>query len=142
MKLVDANVLLYAVNGDARQHRTARRWLDDALTTGAEPIAFSWLVLLAFVRISTHPSIFGRPLTAGEAFDIVEQWLTQDAAIVLDPVGTHLAVMRGLVEQTGTAGNLVNDAHLAAIAVEHSAEIATFDADFSRFEGVRVVHPS
>lgn len=142
MKLVDANVLLYAVNSDVKQHRTARRWLDEALTAGLEPIAFTWLVLLAFVRIATHPSIFARPLSAREAFDVVEQWLAQDASVVLDPAGRHFAVVRGLVEQTGTAGNLVNDAHLAAIAVEHGAEIASFDADFGRFEGVRVFRPS
>lgn len=142
MKLVDANVLLYAVNSDVKQHRTARRWLDEALTAGLEPIAFTWLVLLAFVRIATHQSIFARPLSAREAFDVVEQWLAQDASVVLDPAGRHLSIVRGLVEQTGTAGNLVNDAHLAAIAVEHGAEIATFDADFGRFEGVRVYRPS
>lgn len=142
MKIVDANVLLYAVNSDAKQHESARHWLDHALTGGHEPVAFSWVVLLAFLRISTHPSIFGRPLTSDVAFTIVERWLAQDSAVVLEPAGNHLSILRGLVEHTGTAGNLVNDAHLAAIAVEHGADIATFDTDFTRFEGVRIFVPS
>lgn len=137
MKLVDANVLLYAVNSDSAQHSTARSWLDRALN-GEETVAFSWLVLLAFVRISTHPSIFPQPLTPTQAFDVTEHWLSQRGALVVNPTMRHLAILRGLAEPTGTAGNLVNDAHLAAIAVEQGAEVVTFDADFGRFPGLRV----
>ncbi len=137
MKVVDANVLLYSVNSDAPQHTTASNWIDRALS-GAETVAFAWVVILAFVRISTHPSIFSRPLTSSEALDVVEAWLAQPSAVVVEPTRRHLGTLRGLVAATGTAGNLVNDAHMAAICVEHDAEMVTFDADFTRFDGVRL----
>ncbi len=137
MRVVDANVLLYAVNKDAPQHEAARDWLDRALS-GAETVAFSWIVLLAFLRISTHPGIFSRPLPLKFAFDTVEAWLSQPGAVVLEPSSRYLGVFRGLVESTGTAGNLVNDAHLAAISVEQGAQLVSFDTDFARFTGVRL----
>lgn len=137
MKIVDANVLLYAVNSDSPQHRTARDWLDRALS-GAETVAFTWIVLLAFLRISTHPGIFSRKLAAAEAFDVAEAWMSQPGAVVLEPGGRHIGMLRGLIESVGTAGNLVNDAHLAAVATENGAAIVTFDNDFARFAGARL----
>lgn len=137
MKVVDANVLLYAVNTDAPHHATAREWLDKALS-GEETVGFSWIVLLAFLRISTHPSIFNRPLAAAEATQIVEEWLEQPGSVVIGPTSRHLGILRGLIDTNGTAGNLVSDAHLAAICVEHGAEIVSFDTDFTRFTGLRV----
>ncbi|MFF5992456.1 type II toxin-antitoxin system VapC family toxin [Prauserella flavalba] len=137
MKIVDANVLLYAVNSDVPQHRAAREWLDEALS-GEETVGFSWIVLLAFLRISTHPGIFPRPLSQETAFDTVEAWLGQPGAVLVEPTSRHAGMLRGLLGKAGTAGNLVNDAHLAAIAAQHGAEVVSFDADFTRFEGVRV----
>lgn len=137
MKLVDANVLLYAVNADARQHEPAREWLDHALS-GEETVAFSWVVLLAFIRISTHPGIFGSPLSAETAFDVAEAWLAQPGAVLVEPTRRHPGILRGLLADVGTAGNLVNDAHLAALAIEHRADVVSFDADFTRFRGVRL----
>ncbi|RBM16431.1 VapC toxin family PIN domain ribonuclease [Prauserella sp. PE36] len=137
MKIVDANVLLYAVNSDVPQHRAAREWLDEALS-GEETVGFSWIVLLAFLRISTHPGIFPRPLSQDTAFDTVEAWLSQPGAVLVEPTTRHAGVLRGLLGKAGTAGNLVNDAHLAATAAQHGAEVVSFDADFTRFDGVRV----
>ncbi|WP_154759656.1 type II toxin-antitoxin system VapC family toxin [Amycolatopsis pithecellobii] len=139
--LVDANVLLYAVNKDAPNHEAARSWLDRALSVGGS-VGFTWVVLLAFLRISTHPNIFRNPLPSNLAFETVEQWLDQPGAVVLQPTPRHLGVLRGLLRSIGTAGNLVNDAHLAAIAVEHGADVMSFDADFTRFDGLRVHRPS
>ncbi|PXY28099.1 type II toxin-antitoxin system VapC family toxin [Prauserella muralis] len=136
MKLVDANVLLYAVNSDAPQHEVARDWLDGALS-GDDTVGFSWTVLLAFVRLATHPSIFARPLPPGTAFDIVDAWLGQPSAVVVEPTRRHAPLLRGLLG-AGTAGNLVNDAHLAALAIEHRAEVVSFDADFTRFADIRL----
>jgi toxin-antitoxin system PIN domain toxin len=141
VNLVDANVLLYAVDEDAPLHPAAISWLDPALA-GREAVGFAWTVLLAFVRLSTHPGIFPSPLAPDEAFDVVESWLAQPASIVVDPTVRHLGVLRGLLMQLGTAANLVSDAHLAALAVEHGAEIVSFDADFSRFPGVRWRQPA
>lgn len=136
MLLVDANVLLYAVDEEAALHGPAHGWLDAALARG-EPVAFAWVALLAFLRLSTHPAVFSQPLEPDQAADVVELWLAQPAAVVLEPGRRHLPLLRGLLLETGTAGNLVNDAHLAALALEHGATIVSFDRDFGRFEGVR-----
>jgi toxin-antitoxin system PIN domain toxin len=136
MKIVDANVLLYAVNSRAAHHTAARGWLDDALT-GGEAIAFDWVVITAFLRLSTHPTVFPRPLSIDQAAEIVEGWLASAAAITLEPTTRHIGILRGLLSTLGTGGNLVNDAHLAALALEHGAEIVTFDRDFGRFDGLR-----
>ncbi len=135
MQVVDANVLLYAVNEDAPHHAAAKEWLDGALG-GAETVGFDWVVLLAFVRLSTRPALFPRPLSLTEAVGVVEAWLAQPAAVVLQATPRHLAVLHGLLSALGTAANLVNDAHLGALALEHGAEVVSFDGDFARLEEV------
>ena len=136
MRVVDANVLLYAVNVDAPLHTPAREWLDDALG-GREPVGFAWIVLLAFVRLSTRSGLFPRPLDLETVAGVVETWLTARPAVVVHPTPRHPTVLHGLLATLGTAGNLVNDAHLAALALEHGAEVVSFDRDFSRFPGLR-----
>jgi hypothetical protein len=118
----------------------ARSWLDGALN-GSTTIGFSWVVLLAFVRLATHPAIFARPLMSGDALDLVRSWLAQPSAVLVEPTARHLDIMASLLSAAGTAGNLVNDAHLAALAIEHDADLVSFDADFSRFAGVRWKRP-
>lgn len=140
MQLVDANVLLYAVNRDARHHERSRRWLDEALSGGGT-VAFSWVALLAFVRLTTKVGLFPAPLTIGEAMDRVDAWLGVPAAVVVEPTVEHLRILRGLLEAVGSGANLVNDAHLAALAVEHRGTIVSFDNDFDRFPGVRWQEP-
>jgi len=136
VKLPDVNVLVYAVDADSRHHETARPWLEQALS-GSETVAFCWNVLLGFVRLSTRPVAFERPLDADEALDLVERWLGQPCATVVEPTARHLAVLRDMLGTVGTAGNLTSDAHLAALAIEHGAELCSYDADFGRFPGLR-----
>jgi toxin-antitoxin system PIN domain toxin len=140
LKIVDANVLLYAVNHDSAHHDAARGWLDDALTAD-EAVGFAWMVVLAFLRISTHPAVFPTPLTPAQAFEVVNAWLSQPNAVYSTPSTRHLGLLGGLVHKAGSAGNLINDAHLAALAVEHDAEVVSFDADFARFD-VRLHRPA
>lgn len=135
MKLVDANVLLYAVNEDAQHHETARRWLDGALS-GRDTVAFAWVSLLAFVRLATKVGLFPNPLTVDQAMDRVDAWLDAAPAVVLEATADHGRIVRRLLNEIGAGGNLVNDAHLAALAIAHRCEIVSFDIDFSRFEGV------
>lgn len=136
MKVVDANVLLYAVNEDARHHRAALQWLDRSLA-GEDTVGLSWIVMLAFARLSTRGDIFRSPLSPKEAFAQLDDWISAPGARVLHPGERHLGILGPLVDAAGTAGNLVNDAHLAALAVEHRAGIVSYDNDFSRFAGVR-----
>ncbi len=135
MKLVDANVLLYAVNVDTPHHERSRRWLDEALS-GADTVAFAWVALLAFVRLATKVALFPRPLTVGEAMDRVDAWIAAAPAVVVEPTVRHASVVRDLLAPLGAGGNLVNDAHLAALAVEHQCTVVSYDNDFSRFAGV------
>jgi uncharacterized protein len=134
--VVDANVLLYAVDRASAHHEPARSWLDTALG-GAEAVGLSWVALLAFIRIATSAVVFPTPLTADEATGQVESWLGAPAAVVLQSTPRHASLLRGLLRDTGTAGNLTTDAHLAALALEHGADIVSYDRDFGRFAGVR-----
>ncbi len=141
MKLVDANVLLYAVNASDPRHQLSRRWLDRVLN-GADTLAFSWPVLLAFVRLSTKHGVFPAPLSVEQALARVRAWLGEPASILVEPTPRHLDILAGLLTAVGAGGNLVSDAHLAALAVEHAATVVTFDSDFGRFGGVRWAAPS
>jgi len=138
--LSDVNLLLYAVDSTSPRHEAARRWLEERLS-GTETFGFAWTVLLAFVRLSTHRSVFERPLTLAQAFDLVDEWLAQPSAAVLHPTDRHAAVVRELLEPVGAAGNLVVDAHLAALAIEHGATLASSDRDFGRFPRLAWVDP-
>ncbi len=140
MTLSDVNLLLYAVDAASPRHDAARAWLEDRLS-GSETFAFAWSVLLAFLRLSTRAAVFEHPLTPVQAFDVVEGWLAQPSVVVLHPGDRHHVVMRELLEPLGTAGNLVPDAHLAALALEHGASLASSDHDFARFAGLRWVDP-
>lgn len=140
MKLPDANLLLYAVDHASPHHDLARGWLEKRLS-GSETIAFAWAGLLAFVRLSTQARVFSSPLTVDQALDLVDSWLAQPCATVIHPTDRHSALLRELLGPLGTAGNLTTDAHLAALALEHGAELCSADADFSRFPGLRWVNP-
>ena len=140
MKLVDANLLLYAVDEDSPHHRAAKRWLEQELS-GTETVAFAWAVLLAFIRLATNPRVFSAPLSGHEAFDLVDSWLEQPNATVVHPTGRHAALLRELLAPLGTAANLTSDAHLAALSIEHGADLCSADADFARFSGVRWMNP-
>jgi hypothetical protein len=135
VKVVDANVLLYAVNESAEHHDDAVGWLDAALG-GRCTIGFSWISLLAFLRLSTKIGLFPAPLAVDQAVDRVRAWLAQPTSVLLEPTAQHLEVLSSLLVSLGTGGNLVNDAHLAALAIEHRGEVITYDSDFGRFPGV------
>lgn len=136
MAVVDANVLIYAVNTDAPHHDRARQWLDQALS-GAELVHFDWIALFAFVRLTTREGLFPRPLTVDQAFTRVHAWLAQPSALVVHPGPDHAALVRRLLAGAGAGGgNLVNDAHLAALAIAQDCPVVSFDRDFARFPGV------
>jgi toxin-antitoxin system PIN domain toxin len=140
VNLPDVNLLLYAYDSESPLQGEAGGWLEETLS-GTETVAFSWAVMIGFVRISTNPAIFARPRDAGDALDVIESWLAQPAATIVHPTDRHAAVLRDLLTPLGAAGNLTSDAHLAALAIEHGATLCSTDNDFSRFPGLRWVNP-
>jgi toxin-antitoxin system PIN domain toxin len=140
VKVLDVNLLIYAVNRDSPQHTKAKAWLEQSLSE-EEPMGFSWLVILAFVRLTTKPGLFQKPFTTSRAFSLVEEWLEQPCARLVEPGLRHLSILRDLLTPFGTAGNLTSDAHLAALAIEQRAQLCSCDNDFSRFPGLRWRNP-
>jgi toxin-antitoxin system PIN domain toxin len=140
MILLDANLLIYAVNADAPLHGKAKSWLESALS-GQETVGFSWNVLLAFLRLTTRPGLFRHPLPVDTAFDLVAAWLDRKCAVIVHPGPRHLQILRELLRPLGAGGNLTSDAHLAALAIEHRAELCSSDTDFARFHGLKWRNP-
>jgi toxin-antitoxin system PIN domain toxin len=138
--LVDANLLLYAYDADSRQHEAARQWLEAALS-GRDMVRFTWTTIWAFIRIATNARVFAQPLSSAEAHAAVAAWLDQPNAGVLDPAERHLVILGLLLEEGQATGNLVMDAALAAIALEHGATLMTTDRDFARFPGLEWRNP-
>lgn len=140
MILLDVNLLLYAHNASAKEHAHAASWLRAALT-GAETVAFSWETILGFLRLSTTPKLFARPLEFEEAVGMVEAWLARDNVVTVAPHNRHWQILSGLLPKSRSRGSLVMDAHLAALAIEHGATLCTNDRDFLRFPGLKVEFP-
>lgn len=132
MILVDANLLLYAYDPDAARHEASRRWLEAALS-GPALVRFTWLTLWAFIRSTTNPQVYVRPLSSAEAHAIVAAWLAQPHVDLLEPGERHLEILGGLLQSGQASGALVMDAALAAIAIEHGATLCSTDRDFARF---------
>jgi toxin-antitoxin system PIN domain toxin len=140
MKIVDTNVLLYAVNSSAEHHGASRSWLDGALS-GGDIVGLAWVPLLAFIRLSTKHGLFPSPLRPDRAMEQVTDWCSAPGAVVISPTPRHGDVLSGLLAKVGSGGNLVNDAHLAALAVEHRASIVSYDSDLGRFDNLRWTTP-
>ena len=140
MILVDANLLIYAVDRDSPHHSRARRWLEETLS-GAEWVGFPWIAVLAFLRVTTHPAVMRKPLACDDAIAYVDGWLHQPFVKPIGPVEQHWPILRSLLKASGAAGNLTSDAHLAALAIEHGCSVASADNDFRRFAGVTHLNP-
>lgn len=132
MILVDANLLIYAHVRSFAQHARARDWLDARLS-GNGRVGLPWQSLLGFLRIVTNPRVFQRPATMGQAWSQVSRWLDCDVAWVPQPTERHREVLAGLLSLSGVTANLVPDAHLAALAIEHGLTLCSTDGDFARF---------
>jgi toxin-antitoxin system PIN domain toxin len=140
MILVDANLLLYAVNQDLSQHVVARKWWESVLS-GHTPVALAWVVMLAFLRISTNPRVFEHPLDIVVATAYVDEWLSIPIVKPVVPGQGHWRILLQLLKQSGAAGNLTTDAHLAALAIGEGATLYSADNDFKRFAGLTHINP-
>ena len=140
MKVVDLNILLYAVNLDTPVHKAARKWWEAALND-EEPVGLPWVVLLGFIRISTNRKVFENPLPPEEAIARVDSWLSVPVVHILHESEEHWTILSRLLNEAGTAGNLTTDAHLAALAIANGAMLVSCDHDFARFSHLRWENP-
>ena len=140
MILVDANLLLYAVNADAPEHAPSKAWLDGALS-GATRVGVAWPSLLAFVRLSSNPVVVRHPQTPAAAWGQVRAWLSADVAWIPSPGDRHADILGSLITMPMMSSRLVADAHLAALAIEHGLTLCSTDGDFARFPGLKWENP-
>ena len=140
MKVVDLNVLLYVVNENAAHHEASLQWWEAAMD-GDESVGLPWAVLLGFLRIATNPKVFPHPLDPPTAIGRIDTWLALANTCLVRETDEHWATLRSLLAQSGTAGNLTTDAHLATLAICHGAVLVSCDSDFARFHGLRWENP-
>jgi toxin-antitoxin system PIN domain toxin len=140
VKLLDANILVYAYNSGLPEHARTRRWLETVLSEPGS-VGLAWVTILAFFRIATNPRSFREAYSAQEACGIIGDLLRRPGVLIAEPGEGHWEILEGMIVQAQARADLVMDAHLAAIATEHGAVICTNDRDFARFRGVRTLNP-
>jgi hypothetical protein len=138
MIIPDLNILLYAVDSSSSRHRESKTWLEQSINSGKDTIGIPWVVHLGFLRLVTSPRVFPKPLSIETACAWIDNLKSHPAVVSVDPGKAHAAILRHLLFTVGTAGNLVSDAHLAALALEQDATLVTGDRDFLRFQGLKV----
>lgn len=140
MILPDINLLVYAYNSDAPAHKRAKAWWEACLTEN-RPVGLPWAVILGFLRLMTSRSVLVDPFTPQEAVGRIRSWLERPQVQILQPGSRHIELLDNLMQGATAFGSLVTDAHLAALAIEHQAELHSNDGDFSRFPGLRWANP-
>lgn len=140
MIFVDANILLYAENSGSPLNRKALKWWSSALS-GEEPVCLCWEVINAFIRIGTNPRVFNNPLSTSEALDRVSSWINQPCARIIHPTARHWDIFTDMLISGQASANLVSDAHLAALAIEHNCTLYSTDKDFKRFPKIKYKNP-
>ncbi len=141
MKLLDANILLYAYDRDSAQHAACRAWLEAALNA-EETIALPWQTVLAFVRIATNARAVRQPLAGADACRIVDSWLQRPNVVVLEAGERFWEIFQAQMADAQVSGPLVTDTALAALALEHGATLCSTDRDFRRFRGLKLLDPA
>ena len=140
MIVPDVNLLLYAVHDSSPFHRRANDWLQATLD-GDEPVGLPWLVVLGFLRITTNPRIYATAMRSVDAVSLMKDWMSRSVVSVIEPGQEHWRILSALLAQTGAAGNLTTDAHLAALCIERGATLHSADTDFARFRSLDWVNP-
>jgi uncharacterized protein len=138
--LIDANILIYAHVNSFAQHNLARNWLDQQLNASA-PVGLPWASMIAFLRLVTNPRVFEHPEPIRDAWQQVRAWLASETAWIPQPTERHADLLGEFLALPGVHANLVPDAHLAALAVEHGLTLCSTDGDFARFQGLRSLNP-
>jgi len=138
--LIDANLLLFAVDEASPHHERVRGWLVEQLS-GHRPVGMPWESLTAFLTIVTNPRIYRDPLDSDQAWDCVSEWLSAPGVWIPLPTERHADVLGLLMTRYGATGNLIPDAHMAALALEHGLVVCSADGDFARFSEIRLLNP-
>ena len=141
MILLDANLLIYAVNRDAADHAKAKHWVEETFSGQRGPVLLSWFTLVAFVRISTNARALTNPFSLDEALRVIGEWLALPDVSVIAPGPGHAAIFEAACRSANVTGNVITDAHLAALAIEHGCELASCDADFAKFPALHWINP-
>ena len=141
MRLLDVNILVYAAIDSYTQHDKVRRWLQKCLASKTEKVAFPWETIAGFVRVVTNERFMKPALTVSEAWGAVETWLSAPAAWIPVPTPRHIEYFRKFMRMKDIGSKLVADAQLAALACEHGLTLVSADADFTKFDGLRVENP-
>lgn len=140
MIVPDLNLLVYAHTTGAPLHEPARLWWED-LVNGTERVGVPWIVAAGFVRLLTHPNVLSNPVAPEHVVDLMAEWFRSPSVTPLNPGTQHLAIFRNMLVNVGVGRNLVTDSHIAALAIEHQAEVHSNDSDFARFPGLRWHNP-
>ena len=140
MILPDLNLLVYAYNSDAPAHRRAKAWWESCLSE-TRPVGLSWVVILGYLRLMTSRRVLVDPFTPQEAIGHIRSWLERPHVQILQPGPRHLDLLDSLMQEAQASGDLTTDVHLAALGIEHQAEVHTNDSDFSRCSGLRWMNP-
>ena len=142
MRLLDANILMYASFDVYPQHETTRLWLDERLNDAGVPLGIPWESLLAFVRLASNPRVRTPALRVSEAWAQVEFWLSAPCVWIPEPTKNHRNILDTLLRIPDITSKLVADAHLATLAIEHGLTLVSADTDFKRFPGLRFENPT
>lgn len=141
MRLLDANILMYASFDAYPQHRKAKAWLDARLNDSATPLGIPWETAMAFVRLSSNPRILIPALRVSDAWKQIGFWLSAPCVWIPTPTRNHRKILDGFLSLPDMTSKLVADAHLAALAMEHGLAVCSADSDFSRFPGLKCENP-
>lgn len=141
MIIPDTNILLYAHIPSFREHSAAKNWLEETLNEDREKIGLAWQVITSYIRIGTNPKLFRKPLTVSDAEMNLTRIIEHPLGEIITPKSGHWTLFINLVKAEQVAADLVMDAHLAALAMEHKARFATTDRDFARFRGLNFFNP-
>ena len=133
-------MLIYATHEFMPEHKLAKAWLEEVLNL-QNRVAIPWSNLLAFIRISSNPRIFDRPLSTKEAVEQVKTWYSLENVWVPQPGKNYFEILTELLLQSNASGNLVSDAHLAALSIEHGLTLYSTDSDFAKFKVLKWVNP-
>lgn len=140
MLIPDLNLILYAHDPLSPRYSVAMHWWVDLLNS-KRPVGLAWITIIGFLRLSTHPRLVTTPMTPSDSIRRIKSWLVLPSVRIVTPGENHAGILFNLIESVGVAGNLTSDAHLAALAIEYNAELASSDSDFARFPGLRWTNP-